>query len=200
MSALPPKADMCGARADVRLVPIADVIAYSITSSARASSVGGTARPSALAVLRLIDQLILGRRLHRKVGGLLAFKDAVNIVSGAPELIDQIRSVGDETTGSNERPVEINSWQPVFYRKPDNEVAMTVRRRAGSNNQTSIGGAGEGRNRALNLGGVAQVDLVYLHPERRCHGLDDAELGNTGRYAGISKHRRSCQAWHNLFE
>ena len=77
---------------------------------------------------------------------------------------------------------------------------MTVRRRAGSNNQTSIGGAGEGRNRVLNLGGVAQVDLVYLHPERWCHGLNDAELGNTGRYAGISKYRRSCQAWHNLFE
>ena len=60
-------------------------------------------------------QLILGRCLHRKIGRLLAFKDAVDIVSGAPELIDQIRSVGDETTGSNERPVEINSWQPVFW-------------------------------------------------------------------------------------
>ena len=34
MSALPPKADMCSAQADVRFVPIADIALYSITSSA----------------------------------------------------------------------------------------------------------------------------------------------------------------------
>ena len=53
MSALPPKADMCGATRHVRFGPIADIATYSITSSARASSAGGTVRPSALAVLRL---------------------------------------------------------------------------------------------------------------------------------------------------
>ena len=42
---------------------------HSITSSARASSVGGTSRPSALAVLRLITSSILGRRLHRQSAG-----------------------------------------------------------------------------------------------------------------------------------
>ena len=52
---------------------------HSITSSARASSVGGTSRPSAFAVLRLIDQLELGRRLHRQVGRLLALEDAVDV-------------------------------------------------------------------------------------------------------------------------
>ena len=42
MSALPPKADMCGNR-DVRFVPIADIgQVYSITSSASAMSAGGT--------------------------------------------------------------------------------------------------------------------------------------------------------------
>ena len=54
MSALPPKADMCGATRDVRFVPKADMPIYSIISSARACSAGGTLRPSALAVLRLM--------------------------------------------------------------------------------------------------------------------------------------------------
>jgi hypothetical protein len=54
MSALPPKADMCSALADVRFGPIADIDAYSITSSARPIKVFGTLRPSALAVLRLM--------------------------------------------------------------------------------------------------------------------------------------------------
>ena len=39
---------------DVRFVPDSDMAIYSITSLARASNAGGTVRPSALAVLRLI--------------------------------------------------------------------------------------------------------------------------------------------------
>ena len=53
MSALPPIADMCGAKRDARFGPKADIARYSITSSARASSCGGRVRPSAFAVLRL---------------------------------------------------------------------------------------------------------------------------------------------------
>jgi hypothetical protein len=64
MSALPPKAIETQSR-DVRFVPKADILRcgrdwrYSITSSAGAISVGGTARPSALAVLRFIASLYL---------------------------------------------------------------------------------------------------------------------------------------------
>jgi hypothetical protein len=56
MSALPPKADVCGALACVCFGPKADIgQRYSITSSARLSSECGTVRPSTLAVLRLIS-------------------------------------------------------------------------------------------------------------------------------------------------
>ena len=65
---------------------------HSITSSARASSVGGTSRPSALAVLRLIDELVLGRRLHRQVGRLLALEDAVDVAGRTPVLVDLDRA------------------------------------------------------------------------------------------------------------
>ena len=55
MSALLPKADMCGATRDVRYGPKADMTTlYSITSLARASSEGGTVMPSTFAVLRLM--------------------------------------------------------------------------------------------------------------------------------------------------
>ena len=59
MSALPPKADIGTQPRDVRFVPKADILRcskeqpYSITSSARASRVGGSVRSIALAVLRL---------------------------------------------------------------------------------------------------------------------------------------------------
>jgi hypothetical protein len=54
MSALPAKADMCGATTDVRLGPEADIRSlYSITSSAAKRMPFGMMTPSALAVLRL---------------------------------------------------------------------------------------------------------------------------------------------------
>jgi len=46
MSALPPKADMCGALAHVCFGPKADIGDYSTTSSAIETSAGGIASPS----------------------------------------------------------------------------------------------------------------------------------------------------------
>ena len=51
---------------------------------------GGTSRPSALAVLRLITSSNLVGCLNRQVGGLLALKDAVDVAAGMPILIDRI--------------------------------------------------------------------------------------------------------------
>ena len=56
MSALPPEGDIAECDIDVRFLPKADscsakTAAYSITSSAREISVGGTVRPSVFAVL-----------------------------------------------------------------------------------------------------------------------------------------------------
>ena len=75
---------------------------HSITSSARASNVGGISRPSALAVLRLIDEFVLGRRLHRQVGGLLALEDAIDVAGRAPVPVDHIGPIGDQTASGDE--------------------------------------------------------------------------------------------------
>ena len=57
-------------------------VAHSITSSARASSVGGTSRPSALAVFEIDDQLELGRLQDRQVGRLRALENAAGVDAG----------------------------------------------------------------------------------------------------------------------
>jgi hypothetical protein len=81
MSALPSKADMCGAPAHVCFGPIADIIGYSITSSAR----NGEAQR--LRGLEVDHQFILGRRLHRKIARLFAFQDAIDIAGRSPILL-----------------------------------------------------------------------------------------------------------------
>jgi hypothetical protein len=69
VSAFGDKADMCSALADVCYGAEADIAFYSITSSARASNAGGTVRPRALAVLRLItNSYLVGACAGRSAG------------------------------------------------------------------------------------------------------------------------------------
>jgi hypothetical protein len=92
--------------------------AYSITSSARASTVGGKVRPSDLAVLRLTTNSY--RCLHRQVGWLLTLEDAIDITSRAPVWVDRIGSVGDQAAANDEeafrtlrpsvQPSSCNAW------------------------------------------------------------------------------------------
>ena len=53
---------------------------------------------------------------------------------------------------------------------------------------------------ALDLAGVAHVDRAHLHPQRRRHGLDRAELAASGGDGGIPQHRRSRHTRCDLFE
>jgi hypothetical protein len=62
---------------------------YSITSSARASTVGHV-KTERFGGLEIDHRFVLGRRLHRQVGRLLALEDAIDIVGRAAVLIDQV--------------------------------------------------------------------------------------------------------------
>src|SRR5262249_21744139 len=64
---------------------------------ARASSVSGTVKAERLRYPQIDYELVLGRRLHRKLGRLLALEDAVDVAGGAAEVIDPIRPIGDPT-------------------------------------------------------------------------------------------------------
>jgi hypothetical protein len=60
--------------------------------------------------------------------------------------------------------------------------------------------ARECNDRALDLAGVAHIDRAQLHPERRRHRLERAQLPAPGGYRGIPKDGRSRHAWRNLLE
>ena len=85
-------------------------------------------------------------------------------------------------------------------RQRDDQIAMNDRQSAPRHDQAAIRGAREGRDGALDLAGVAHVDRAQLHPERRRHGLDGAELADPGGYGGIPKDRRSRHARRDLLE
>jgi signal transduction histidine kinase len=50
-------------------------------------------QPERLRSPQIDCKLVFGRRLHRQVGGLLAFEDAIDVTGGAAELIDEVGTV-----------------------------------------------------------------------------------------------------------
>ncbi len=147
-SALPryrPKADMSGCA-----MPIAD-IAAAIRSPRRRgrAATAARSRPSALAVLRLITSLVLGRRLHRQVGRLLALEDAVDVAGRAPVLVDEIRPIGDQAAGGDEDAFEVDRRQLVPGRQRDDQIAMNASQpRSPSRSGRHSGSARRPRRRA----------------------------------------------------
>src|SRR6516165_11228674 len=57
--------------------------------------------PERFGGLEVDHQLILGRCLHRKVRGFLALENAVDVASRAPELVDKIRSIGQQAAAGD---------------------------------------------------------------------------------------------------
>ena len=56
--------------------------------------------------LEVDHQFELGRRLHRQVGGFLAFEDAIDIACRASVLVDEIRPVGDQAASGDVEAME----------------------------------------------------------------------------------------------
>ena len=53
-------------------------------------------RPSALGGLAVDRKFVLGRRLHRQVGRLVALEDAVDVARRALALVEEIRPIGKQ--------------------------------------------------------------------------------------------------------
>jgi hypothetical protein len=94
MSALPPKADMYSAMS--ALCHKRTWRIYSITSSARASSEGGTVKPSALAVFRLIASSNLVGACTGRSLRLAPFEYAIDIRCCLTKLIKIVDTVGNQ--------------------------------------------------------------------------------------------------------
>src|SRR6516164_5508598 len=93
--------------------------------------------------LDIDDQLVLGRRLNWKVGGLLAFENPVDVTCCAYVGINGCWSVRKKPAALGEIAERVDRRQLVSRCKRDDEVSMRCPRRASCNDHTSLRGAGE---------------------------------------------------------
>ena len=155
--------------------------AHSITSSARASSVGGISRPSALGSLEVDDQFELGRLHHRQVGGLFALENATDIDCKLTVGIRHTRPVAHEPAVLHIRAHRVdggNGWRIA-------KVAICALRLAkyvsGATMSASFFCGPAWRRRPLSRGRRAPHDLE-LHTKgsgRRCEIFDEG-FGSRG--------------------
>jgi len=110
------------------------------------------------------DQLELRRRLHREISWLLAIEDAIDVASGTPVIVDDVRSIGEQAAVGDERPQIVDRGQVMPGRKFDDQFTMKRYQGARRYHQAAIRRARERRDRALNLAGVSHVDWPQLHP------------------------------------
>ena len=111
---------------------------HSITSSARASSVGGTSRPSALAVLRLMTSSNLVGCLYRKVGRFLALEDAVRRTCRPVGTDRRCHSIAIRPPPCNKITERINRRQPITSYECDDEITVSGGKCVRQHNQTTV--------------------------------------------------------------
>ena len=87
-----------------------------------------TVRPSAFAVFRLMNNF--RGLLHRQVGGLLAFEDAIDVSGRALVPVVQVRPVGGEALIRGIISEGVDVRQAVPRRQRNDQVAMSDRRLA----------------------------------------------------------------------
>src|SRR5262249_19579744 len=138
MSALPPKADMCGALADVCFGPEADIKSFIDHLVGAHEQRRRHVEAERFRCFEVKHRFVPGRRLYRKVGGLGASQDAVDIGRRLPKHFDLVGPIGHEATGCNKQTGRVDRWQAVPSRKSDNKIAMDVGRRVRRRDQTAV--------------------------------------------------------------
>src|SRR5262249_60992426 len=113
--------------------------------------------------LQVDNKLVLGRRLHRQIGRLFAFEDAIDVAGRAPELIDKIRPIGDQAAGVDEDTIVVDPRQLVAGRQVDDQVAMKPYPAAAGHDLAANRSARKGRDSGMDLSDAAHIERNDLY-------------------------------------
>src|SRR5262245_60140172 len=165
MSALPPIATSNVTYGNVRFGPKADIAFLFDHVVGLRKQRWWDRYAERLSRLEIDHQLVLGWRLHGKIGGLLTFEDAIDVTRGAAVLVDKINAIGDQSTAGDIKSVGNDRRKFVLGREHIDQFAMRNCQCARRYNQTAIWLACERGDSAFSLGRVAHIDWSHVHPE-----------------------------------
>src|SRR5262249_52736934 len=144
---------------------------HSITSSARAKTLGGTSRPDAFAVLRLSTVSYRVGVCTGRSAGFSPLGEAVHIARGEAIEVRLDRSIRDQAAMADIVAHRIDGRQSMAGREPYDQFLMRVCRRARGHDHAAIRPACEFRDGIFDFARVAGIDRGHLDSERRRHTL-----------------------------
>src|SRR6516225_6998558 len=154
--------------------------------------------PSAFVVFRLITSSYLVGACTGRLAG--AFEDTINVVGSMPKLVDSFRTVRHQAPAHRDKVVGVDCRQFVSRGKCDDLSDMWRRNCAWRHDQAGIWRAGEIRDGAFDVAGIANINRAHVDPKRRCSSPDGAELSDASRIGGIPDDRSPSNAGRNLLE
>src|ERR1700745_2999835 len=146
---------------------------YSMTSSARASSVGGISRPSAFAVLRLITSSNL---TDGKFARVLALRKTIGIGRAAPIIIELVNSVGQQAAEFSEDSARIDGREAVASCQRCDLCTMDGREGIRHHDPAAIRRAGLCGNDRFELGHVANGGCDRIHCKGRSGSFERVQV------------------------
>src|SRR5262245_47183379 len=113
--------------------------------------------------IKIDHKRVLGRRLYRQIGWLLALEDAIDIASGASVVIEPVRSVRDQAASGYESTIRVHCRKLIPGRQCNYLVAVNEGRGASYHDESAIRLTRKCANATFDLAGVAQADWAQLH-------------------------------------
>jgi hypothetical protein len=95
------------------------------------------AQPECLRGFKIDHQFVLGRRLHRKISGLFALKDTVDVIGRAAVLVDEIRPIGSPCRNAATRSFASGSSSAKFSNTPMRRARSVCCERATSGHEAA---------------------------------------------------------------
>src|SRR6516165_4787433 len=138
---------------------------HSITSSARASSVGGTSRPSALAVCRLMTNSNLVDCKNRQLGGLRALEDLTGVDADLTPRVQNIGPIAHQQARFDHLTVGTTGRYPIARRERRKLDAPVDEEHLGHNEEGVGPVAYEGGEGRLDLAAGACIEDLNLQSD-----------------------------------
>src|SRR5262245_52601569 len=88
--------------------------------------------------LQIDDEFIFGGSLHRQVGGLLAFEDAIDVARSAPVWVGGVGAIEAQSAASYIDPERIDRRQAIASRESNDQLAMQTREPARRDDEAAV--------------------------------------------------------------
>src|SRR5262249_4081874 len=144
--------------------------------------------------LEIDDQVILGGRLYRQVGGLLTLEDEIDVAGSAAELVEDIRTIRDQAALCGINSVRIDRRPSITSRQVHDETAVIFRLGGCRKGDPLVRPLRKSLEAALDRIGFPYVSRSQLDPQCRHRRLDGRHLAISRELTGVAQDRHTADA------